>query len=168
MDFDKAHAETTSALDSPFADSPDDMRQAQLACQFRQRHWTMLWVSTVIVIGSFLLHVGDAGRVAPKALPNLPVPLMCGSRACFGIDCPGCGLTRSFVALADGDVPRSYRFHHVGWLIALAVVLQFPYRIFSLWELRTRVVERSWPTWFGRALIVLLVGNWLGKMAGLW
>ncbi|MEX2316807.1 MAG: DUF2752 domain-containing protein [Pirellulales bacterium] len=163
--FADAHDATTADLSLPEAECD---RQARLVHQLRQRHWTMLWVSTVIVVAAFLLRVGESGRVAPKALPDLPLPLMCGSQVCFGVDCPGCGLTRSFVALADGDVAQSYRFHHVGWVIALAVLLQFPYRVYSLWELRTRVVERTWPRWFGGALIALLIGNWLGKVAGLW
>jgi hypothetical protein len=163
--FADAHVVTKANFFLPEA---EDERQVRLVRQRRGRHWTMLWVSTVIVVAAFLLQVGESGRVTPKALPDLPVPMMCGSQVCFGVDCPGCGLTRSFIALADGDVTQSYRFHRVGWVVALAVLLQFPYRIYSLWELRTRFVERTWPKWFGSGLIAVLIGSWLGKTAGLW
>jgi hypothetical protein len=145
----------------------DIEREARLARQIRERHWTMLGLSLAIVAGSFILRTGDADHVAPIGFPQLSLPPLCGSRAIFCVECPGCGLTRSFVALASGDVAESFRFHRVGWVIALAVVAQLPYRVYGLWELRTGVVERKWPIWFGYALIALLIVNWLVKIAGL-
>jgi hypothetical protein len=97
-------------------------------------------------------------------LPLEALPPMCGSRALFGVECPGCGLTRSFVALASGDLAESIRLHRVGWLLAAAVVLQIPYRIYALRELRTKAPQRTWPTWFGNGLIAILILNWLIKI----
>ncbi len=133
-----------------------------------QRHWTMLCVATVVVIASLLLRFRDGDHLAPFGLSSLTLPPLCGSQAIFGVECPGCGLTRSFVALARGDLTGSFRYHHLGWLMALAVLVQFPYRACGLWELRSKIVERRWPNWFGTALIALLIGNWLGKLAGAW
>jgi hypothetical protein len=50
---------------------------------------------------------------------------MCWFRAAFHIDCPFCGMTRSFVALAHGDVAGAFRFHPAGPLlfVAMAVAL---------------------------------------------
>jgi hypothetical protein len=135
--------------------------------QLRDRHWTMLLIATAVMIAALSLHANGRGQVGPTWLPGVWLPELCGSRALFSIECPGCGLTRSFVALAHGDLARSLTYHRVGWLLALAVVLQFPYRILSLRELRFGVVERNWPTWFGCLLIATLVGNWLTKVAGL-
>ena len=71
-----------------------------------------------VIAAALLLRVGEAGHVQPKWLPNFPLPVMCGSRAFFGVECPGCGLTRSFVALAGGDFAESLAFHRVGWVLA--------------------------------------------------
>jgi hypothetical protein len=46
-------------------------------------------------------------------------------------------------------------------VLALALVLQIPYRLYLLWELRSVVPDRTWPVWFGRGLIALLIGNWV-------
>jgi hypothetical protein len=45
-------------------------------------------------------------------------------------------------------------------------VAQIPYRISALRELRSRVVQRAWPIWFGYFLVAALVINWLAKMSG--
>lgn len=127
----------------------------------RDRHWFMLTSSISVIILSCVLRVSEGGFVETKLLTNVKLPGMCGSRALFGIECPGCGLTRSFVSLAGGDLRESLSFHPLGWLLALSVVSQIPYRIYLLRELRYRIPDRRWPTWYGNFLISLLLGNWL-------
>ena len=138
-----------------------DRRHAQLL----DRHWTMLGISVAVIVLSFALQLNPAGRVRASWLPFDSLPPLCGSRAFFGINCPGCGLTRSFVALAAGDASESFRLHRIGWLMALAVVLQVPYRAWGLYELRRGVIsDRAWPTWFGNVLIAALILNWLAGL----
>jgi len=48
---------------------------------------------------------------------------LCWFRAAFHIDCPFCGMTRSFVALAHGDVPAALRFHPAGPLLFAAMMV---------------------------------------------
>jgi hypothetical protein len=134
--------------------------------QLRNRHVTMLWLSIGIILAAFLMQTRGHEQVAFNWLPTMPLPELCGSRAMFDVECPGCGLTRSFISLADGDFARSFWFNRVGWLLALAVVLQIPYRAYALWELKHRITDRRWPVWFGYFLIAALVGNWLLKVAG--
>jgi hypothetical protein len=161
------HDAATAANSRHKALGLDEKHRARLFHQLRDRHWTMLWISTVIVAASYLLHADESGHVAPAWWPNFPLPVLCGSRALFGVECPGCGLTRSFIALARGDLAGSINFHRVGWVLALAVLLQFPYRILALGDLRKGVIERTWPKWFGWALIATLFGSWFGEVAAL-
>jgi hypothetical protein len=127
----------------------------------------MLWLSIAIIAAAFLLRTRESGNVGPAYLPNFSLPVLCGSRTLFDVECPGCGLTRSFIALASGDFWQSFEANRVGWLLALAVVLQVPYRIFALRELRAKIPDRTWPTWFGYALIAAVVINWLLKVSGM-
>jgi hypothetical protein len=148
--------------------SAADGCQTQRVRQLREWHWAMLGLSTAIVAASLVLWVDGDGRVAPLGLPGLSLPQTCASRSILGVDCPGCGLTRSFVALAHGDIAASFHFHQVGWVIALFVIAQIPYRIYRLRELRTKIVDRSWPTKLGLLLVGNYIGKRLAKLAGVW
>ena len=51
-----------------------------------------------------------------------PLGALCWLHAAFGIDCPMCGMTRSFVALAHGRVGDAFAFHPAGPLLFVAMV----------------------------------------------
>ena len=94
-----------------------------------RRHGQMLAIACAILVLSLLLQVRSDDHAAFCFLPDWPIPSSCPSQVIFGVDCPGCGLTRSFIHMAHGDWHRAFAKHRVGWLIALAVVLQIPYRL---------------------------------------
>jgi len=130
-----------------------------------RRHYEILAVAGLVVVLSLILQVRSDERVIVTGFPEYPLPHACLSYAWFGIRCPGCGLTRSLVHLAHGDWTASWHDHRVGWLMALAILLQFPYRLIALW--RGGSPLGIWvPRLFGYALIALLVGNWL--LESLW
>lgn len=52
-----------------------------------------------------------------------PLGALCWLHAALGIDCPMCGMTRSFVALAHGDLGAAFRFHPAGPLLFVAMVV---------------------------------------------
>jgi hypothetical protein len=126
----------------------------------------MLGLAVFVTVAAFCLRPASSDALRLPGT-NFALPPLCASRAIFGLQCPGCGLTRSFVALAHGDVAESLRFNRVGWLLALAVVVQIPYRAYALAELRRRVVTRPWLAWFGYALIAALILNWFAKIVGI-
>ena len=41
-------------------------------------------------------------------------PLLCPLRAFTGIICPGCGMTRSFLSLVQGDLWKAFSYHLFG------------------------------------------------------
>ena len=45
---------------------------------------------------------------------------VCIFRGYLGIPCPGCGMTRAWLAVFDGDIPRAFFFHPLFWLVPLA------------------------------------------------
>ena len=74
-----------------------------------KRHREVLAIACVVCLLAFLLHELPDGRVAVRGLPQFPLPQTCASRAWLGIRCPGCGLTRSIIHLAEGDWQASWR-----------------------------------------------------------
>jgi hypothetical protein len=72
---------------------------------------------------------------------------MCWFRAAFHIDCPFCGMTRSFVALAHGDVAGAFRFHPAGPLLFAAMAV-------GLVALVTVFVRRGQPLFERRRFVI--------------
>ena len=141
-----------------------DRRQQKL----RTHHQTLLAVYAMVVVLAFSLHVRSDQRVEFFFLPGVALPESCISRSVFETDCPGCGLTRSFIHLAAGNLAESWSANRVGWLLLTAVLIQFPYRILALRNL-TRDQEppfTRWHTAFSTLLIIALISNWLLKTAG--
>ena len=97
-----------------------------------RRHREMLAIACGVIVLSFLLIVRSDDHAAFVFLPGLPIPSTCPSQSIFHVDCPGCGLTRSFIFLAHGDWHNAFLRNRVGWLLAMAVVLQIPYRLIAL------------------------------------
>ncbi|HUG92939.1 MAG TPA: DUF2752 domain-containing protein [Planctomycetaceae bacterium] len=130
----------------------------------RTHHRTMLLGAAAAIAGAFALTARSDGRVALWCLPGAPLPHSCASRAVWGADCAGCGLTRSFIYLAKGDLKASWRMHRLGWLMAIAVIGQVPYRLAALRRADGRPLGNWFPRAFGFMLVVLLIGNWIAGL----
>ena len=63
----------------------------------------MLALLTVVLVLSVVWHPLDDGGF-----------ILCPFRRLTGLPCMGCGMTRSFCALAKGEVGRSIAFHPLG------------------------------------------------------
>jgi hypothetical protein len=72
-----------------------------------------------LAAAAWLVPVGD--RVVTPGGNELGVA--CPSHALFGVDCPFCGMTRSFVALAHGEIGRAFAFHPAGPLLFAAMLV---------------------------------------------
>ena len=84
----------------------------------------------------------------------------------LGVNCPACGLTRSLILLARGNLEGSWRAHHLGWLLGGLVLLQLPYRWLALRQ-HERPHLPSWiELWLGFALPMLLLANWTIDIGG--
>lgn len=96
------------------------------------------------------------------------LPSLCMFRNITGLPCPGCGLTRSFVSAAHGDLALSLHFHRFGWLLILYTFLQMIRHAGWLALARRRPSIEHLGLWLDRGLIpiaVLLVLNWFYNLA---
>jgi hypothetical protein len=121
----------------------------------------MLAAASLVVVMAFVLDVRSDQRVVVRGLTNYAVPETCFTWAWLGIKCPGCGLTRSIIFLAQGDWESSLRMHRIGWLLAVAILLQFPYRGLALAYPDRTILAPFLCRLSAALLIVLLLGNWL-------
>lgn len=127
-------------------------------------HGAVLALAAAVVLMAAMLEVSTSNRVVFRCLPNLPLPQTCMSQTVLGRECPGCGLTRSFVYLARGDWQASLASHRMGWLLMATAVLQLPYRLWALWTREDEPLGRRLPSLFAVGLVALLIGNWMVKI----
>jgi hypothetical protein len=71
---------------------------------------------------------------------SIPLPDTCIFHNLTGLPCPGCGLSRSIVAAAHGEIINSFSHHRLGLLTLVYILLQFVFRLgwilFPKYELR--------------------------------
>jgi hypothetical protein len=124
-------------------------------------HRAMFLLAGAVVLAACLLQVLPSQRVALVGFPERPLPHSCFSRSWFGVNCPACGLTRSFIHLFHGDVRSSWESHRLGWLFAAVVVAQIPYRLIAMRRpLRFRF-DRMWTNAVIYGVLTLLLLNWI-------
>lgn len=90
-----------------------------------------------ILLASFVLAAAQSGGV--NLLPQREV---CWSRIVLGQPCPGCGLTRSFVATARGDLERAAAWNPTGPLLFAVLAL-----LTTLHALRLGGAPLPWLGW---------------------
>jgi len=135
-------------------------------------HLWILGISLAAIIGSFVLQPSVHGLCVsvPGLGEGVRLPETCMSLRLFGISCPGCGLTRSFVAMARGEVVESFHLNPMGPVLFGICCFQLPYRVFEilgLWKTST-----AWNRF--KALLELspwailggLMVGWLVRLVG--
>lgn len=137
-----------------------DTDHSTLSPSMRRHHAWMLGMSLAALLLSFCLEVRPEGTVSPRGLPGIVLPGVCLSREMFGLSCPACGLTRSFVLMAHGQWHSAWQMHRLGWFMAIVVLLQVPYRSLCLYRSRQLLIV-AWARVIGYLIIAALVGNWL-------
>ncbi len=137
---------------------PDVLAESETSPEgSRSRDVGWLLLCCAVLAAAFCLNVLPEGRVALSGFETTPFPQVCLSRSVLGINCPFCGLTRSFVYLARGRWTDSMAVHPLGWLVALMFVAQVPLRLLAigtgrkLHALRQLAVRAFW-------MLLLLLG----------
>jgi hypothetical protein len=116
------------------------------------------WVVIALCLGAigvaWLLPAAPPG--GGLSVGGTTLPDACGLKRIAGIPCPGCGLTRSWVAALEGDLAGSVAFHPVGWLVLLYAGAQALRHLLWMAVVPWRAgVERA-GLWLDRGLVLIL------------
>ena len=136
--------------------------RVDLRLRNRSYHRILLGFSLAVLAASFLLQLpGDTQVELP--LVSVQLPSICMWRNSLGVDCPGCGLTRSFICLAHGQPAEAWYYNPAGWLLFAVIVAQIPYRGVQLRRLahgREEWTSRllNWTIWI---MVIAIFAQWL-------
>jgi hypothetical protein len=94
-------------------------------------------------IGMLILaFVVDFGHDGELTLAGRELGAGCVFRASTGAQCPFCGISRSFVSLADGDLASSITHHLLGPVVATSFAAFITAVFITTWRRRKPVIER--------------------------
>lgn len=98
---------------------------------------------------------------------EIPLPETCWTRRVLKVDCPGCGMTRSFIRLAHGDWRAACEFNLAGPVMFALVAAQIPWRTWQIWRERSGRGRWHAPWWAYSplaAVVVVMFGQWFWRM----
>ena len=78
-----------------------------------------------VVCAAITMRPASNGGLVVRGL-DWRLPPSCWTRTWLGLECPGCGATRSFVFAASGDWRTAWEMHPAGTLLFGLILLQIP------------------------------------------
>jgi hypothetical protein len=121
-------------------------------------------VAAAIVLLSCALSLGERPEQVVIPVLNVPLPPLCAMKRYTGVDCPGCGLTRSFIALGHGRWSEALAYNPAGPLWFAIIAGQLPWQWLQLRRLKQGKEEWNLGLW-GQAVLgigmLALIGQWL-------
>ena len=131
-------------------------------------HVILLAMCCGVLAMALLLSVRGGTQVMVPLL-GIPLPELCMTRRIWGLECPGCGMTRCFISLAHGELAAAWSYNPAGLLLFGIMAFQLPFRGYQLWRLRRGLPElaltRAAQVGFA-ALGIALVVQWAMRLAG--
>jgi len=96
------------------------------------------FLMALAVIGmSFIMRAEGPQSVFLPGV-DFALPELCTAKRVFGVPCPGCGLTRSFVSISHGQFGRAWSFNPASFLLYPFVFAQIPWNAMQFWLIRRR------------------------------
>ena len=104
-----------------------------------------------------------AVHVAGRGLPGI-----CPSRLLFGVNCPGCGMTRSVLLTLGGDLRGALTVNPAGPVLVAALILLAAQLLFAarVNEGGTSAKRRllSWASRYGAVVASVMLIQWAGGL----
>ena len=131
-------------------------------------HAVVASICGLLLLGAAAL--ATMSRIDGKVrVAGVAVPEICLMKRSTGIPCPGCGLTRSWIAAAQGDLRASFQWHPLGVVLMAWVAAEGAVR--GLWLAIRRLrplVDRLLP---GLNLLAIPIAaamlvNWVVGLVG--
>lgn len=122
-----------------------------------RRAWVSALPAAGVVVGGAAVF-GIASAWSPASV--VAGPGLCPFREMTGWPCPACGLTRSFVMLAHGDVAQAFTFNAFGPAFFVLGVVTVLVAAASLVARRPTILAR-FGSWLTTPASMIFLGLWM-------
>lgn len=85
----------------------------------------------------------------------------CFYRENFGISCPSCGLTRSFISIGKFNFSDAFGYNRIGPFIYLLFILALIFNVFGIFKSRYTRLMGKLVAVYGVAVCIILVISWV-------
>lgn len=116
----------------------------------------LLWPPLWVLAAAFLIPPPN-----PDNKSLLGLPPLCPTQALFHLPCPGCGLSRSLVCCAHGELTRAFWLHPLGPLFFGLLIGAVALRFFPRLQPSPKLLNRG-----AGVLIVLMLLLWITRLLG--
>ncbi len=112
-----------------------------------------VFVLLFVFILSFVTNIHTANSIP-----------LCFFKYLTHLDCPGCGLARSFISLSHGHFLQALQFNILGPFVYLYFLLYLVRHLLNLFLRNGFMLNFQLPPWSGLLLIGLLFTQWIYKV----
>ena len=132
------------------------MRSTPAAAKWRDKGRVLWHPAPFLLLALFLVPPPGPDNKSLLGLPDL-----CPIKALTHIPCPGCGISRSLVCTAHGELARAFLLHPLGPVFFVILAGFVALRLFPKLQPSTKLINR----WAG-VLVVLLLSLWTARLLG--
>lgn len=117
----------------------------------------------IIIIAAVAFVEGDTAYI--KLFNNRTFEIgKCFYRERFGIICPSCGLTRSFISIENLNLSKAISYNEIGILVYILMIFTMIFNILGLLKAKIALKIGKLIAIYGFIICILLVINWLVKV----
>jgi len=95
----------------------------------------------------------------------MALPESCVTKMYLGFDCPGCGMSRAFIRISEGQFSKALQLNRASFVVYLFIAVQIPWHAMQLLRFGNGVgvVDSWWTIVPALAVIVTLVVCWIWR-----
>lgn len=109
-------------------------------------HLVIVLLCSAILLLSAVLGIREQQHVVVPVL-NWTLPETCTLRRATGWPCPGCGMTRAFISIADGDLRAAWNYNRAALPLFAWVMLVLVYELVQLARIWLRKTPLNLGHW---------------------
>ncbi len=119
-----------------------------------KRYKLFIFIITILGLAFFGLLLSE----------RMPIPIVCPFKVITGIPCPGCGGTRAFLSILNGDILHALYINPLSCLLCVFFCI-FPfwafYDCYKRKDTLMKFLRKPWPKPYLMILFCVILINWI-------